>query len=403
MKIIQIYFSEDRKHLFLYGIEDNGIYTIYHSESPFIEKNRVYKGNLSVTPVCLKMGVFFYRDKYRKNSFNIPNCDSSELLNLETIINYRKKLFDDYCGMKFYTLEKEGGNVSYINKKRLNIPQYFIVKNGYFIDCETLILLCTSTLSHSMLLRYDIKEGILNYYKTENNHSFPIRYFKHQKIGDNKVPCLTHISKKDKVIVICFHGGPAYNYSHEYSDIIFELTKRFDNLCLVNYPGSTGYSKKYESSLIGNGGIVDIEAAKSVIEYYALQGFSIKIYGESYGAYIAICLSKYNHFDITRIVAVSGFTNLTYMYFFSDSRKLINKYFSDFKRFSPEKNLKKSSLLPIKFLHGRNDKTCPIFQIEYFVANFCNMDLTTLEGFSHYETSPKKIKIKNNVILKLLK
>lgn len=105
----------------------------------------------------------------------------------------------------------------------------------------------------------------------------------------------------------------------------------------MNFPGSTGYSQKYENELIGNGGVVDVEAVKSVVSYYDSQGFKIKIYGESYGAYIAICLSQFINFSIARIVSVSGFTNLFYMYLCSDSRNLIEKYFSDYRKFSPEK------------------------------------------------------------------
>ncbi|OJG80073.1 hypothetical protein RV14_GL000732 [Enterococcus ratti] len=47
----------------------------------------------------------------------------------------------------------------------------------------------------------------------------------------------------------------------------------------MNFPGSTGYSQKYENELIGNGGI--IEAVKTVVSYYDPQGFKIKIYDES--------------------------------------------------------------------------------------------------------------------------
>ncbi|OTN82258.1 alpha/beta hydrolase family protein, partial [Enterococcus faecium] len=211
------------------------------------------------------------------------------------------------------------------------------------------------------------------------------------------------INRSDDTVLICLHGGPKYHYNHEYLDLIFDFYHNFNNICLVNFPGSTGYSQKYENELIGNGGVVDVEAVKSVVSYYDSQGFKIKIYGESYGAYIAICLSQFINFSIARIVSVSGFTNLFYMYLCSDSRNLIEKYFSDYRKFSPEKNLAMKELLPIRFLHGSEDKTCPIAQINYFVKKYEGMHLTVLDGFSHYEVDIKKEKIRNKRIVRLLK
>lgn len=384
-------------------LSKTGNYRLYYSLYPFEKKDMICERSFMVVPIGIKKGKLIYKEKNQVKHFYVPNCNASGFLNNVRSIDYNTLLYDTYKNLSLSVTNDRGGNIVFVNQDKLNIPLHFIVKNCYFLDSKTLILLCSSTLNSSMLVYYSIPERELNYLKMTSQLTFPLSFFEHQIIGEKKIPCLTHINRDDDTLLICLHGGPKYHYNHEYLDLIFDFYHNFNNICLVNFPGSTGYSQKYENELIGNGGVVDIEAVKSVVSYYDSQGFKIKIYGESYGAYIAICLSQFINFSIARIVSVSGFTNLFYMYLCSDSRNLIEKYFSDYRKFSPEKNLAMKELLPIRFLHGSEDKTCPIAQINYFVKKHNGMHLTVLDGFSHYEVNIKKEKIRNKRIVRLLK
>ncbi|MDF2534490.1 MAG: hypothetical protein K0R18_647 [Bacillales bacterium] len=384
-------------------LSKTGNYRLYYSLYPFEKKDMICENSFMVVPIGIKKGKLIYKEKNQVKHFYVPNCNASGFLNNVRSIDYNTLLYDTYKNLSLSVTNDRGGNIVFVNQDKLNIPLHFIVKNCYFLDSKTLILLCSSTLNSSMLVYYSIPERELNYLKMTSQLTFPLSFFEHQIIGEKKIPCLTHIDRGDDTLLICLHGGPKYHYNHEYLDLIFDFYHNFNNICLVNFPGSTGYSQKYENELIGNGGVVDIEAVKSVVSYYDSQGFKIKIYGESYGAYIAICLSQFINFSIARIVSVSGFTNLFYMYLCSDSRNLIEKYFSDYSKFSPEKNLAMKELLSIRFLHGSEDKTCPIAQINYFVKKYEGMHLTVLDGFSHYEVDIKKEKIRNKRIVRLLK
>ncbi|OTP20051.1 alpha/beta hydrolase family protein [Enterococcus mundtii] len=403
MRILSIFFTNDRKCIIASMLSKTGDYRLYYSLYPFEKKDMICENSFMVVPIGIKKGKLIYKEKNQVKHFYVPNCNASGFLNNVRSIDYNTLLYDTYKNLSLSVTNDRGGNIVFVNQDKLNIPLHFIVKNCYFLDSKTLILLCSSTLNSSMLVYYSIPERELNYLKMTSQLTFPLSFFEHQIIGEKKIPCLTHIDRGDDTLLICLHGGPKYHYNHEYLDLIFDFYHNFNNICLVNFPGSTGYSQKYENELIGNGGVVDIEAVKSVVSYYDSQGFKIKIYGESYGAYIAICLSQFINFSIARIVSVSGFTNLFYMYLCSDSRNLIEKYFSDYSKFSPEKNLAMKELLSIRFLHGSEDKTCPIAQINYFVKKYEGMHLTVLDGFSHYEVDIKKEKIRNKRIVRLLK
>ncbi|MDA9429179.1 putative peptidase [Enterococcus mundtii 1A] len=403
MRILSIFFTNDRKCIIASMLSKTGNYRLYYSLYPFEKKDMICENSFMVVPIGIKKGKLIYKEKNQVKHFYVPNCNASGFLNNVRSIDYNTLLYDTYKNLSLSVTNDRGGNIVFVNQDKLNIPLHFIVKNCYFLDSKTLILLCSSTLNSSMLVYYSIPERELNYLKMTSQLTFPLSFFEHQIIGEKKIPCLTHIDRGDDTLLICLHGGPKYHYNHEYLDLIFDFYHNFNNICLVNFPGSTGYSQKYENELIGNGGVVDIEAVKSVVSYYDSQGFKIKIYGESYGAYIAICLSQFINFSIARIVSVSGFTNLFYMYLCSDSRNLIEKYFSDYSKFSPEKNLAMKELLSIRFLHGSEDKTCPIAQINYFVKKYEGMHLTVLDGFSHYEVDIKKEKIRNKRIVRLLK
>jgi dipeptidyl aminopeptidase/acylaminoacyl peptidase len=56
----------------------------------------------------------------------------------------------------------------------------------------------------------------------------------------------------------------------------------------LNYPGSTGSGHEYTRSLFGQAGAIDVEAVTSVIDALTAEGSRVILYGESYGAFLAL-------------------------------------------------------------------------------------------------------------------
>jgi dipeptidyl aminopeptidase/acylaminoacyl peptidase len=88
--------------------------------------------------------------------------------------------------------------------------------------------------------------------------------------------------------VVALHGGPIARFG---ADLVPEL-QLFARLGLpvvaLNYPGSTGSGHEYTRSLFGQAGAIDVEAVASVIDGLMAEGHRVILYGESYGAFLAL-------------------------------------------------------------------------------------------------------------------
>lgn len=88
--------------------------------------------------------------------------------------------------------------------------------------------------------------------------------------------------------VVALHGGPIARYG---ADLVPEL-QLFARLGLptvaLNYPGSTGSGHEYTRSLFGRAGEIDVEAVAAVVDGLAAEGRRVILYGESYGAFLAL-------------------------------------------------------------------------------------------------------------------
>ena len=88
--------------------------------------------------------------------------------------------------------------------------------------------------------------------------------------------------------VVALHGGPIARFG---ADLVPEL-QLFARLGLpvvaLNYPGSTGSGHEYTRSLFGQAGAIDVEAVASVIDGLMAEGRRVILYGESYGAFLAL-------------------------------------------------------------------------------------------------------------------
>ena len=88
--------------------------------------------------------------------------------------------------------------------------------------------------------------------------------------------------------VVALHGGPIARFG---ADPVpeFQLFARLGlPVVALNYPGSTGSGHEYTRSLFGHAGAIDVEAVASVIDGLMAEGRRVILYGESYGAFLAL-------------------------------------------------------------------------------------------------------------------
>jgi dipeptidyl aminopeptidase/acylaminoacyl peptidase len=88
--------------------------------------------------------------------------------------------------------------------------------------------------------------------------------------------------------VVALHGGPIARFG---ADLVpeFQLFARLGlPVVALNYPGSTGSGHEYTRSLFGHAGAIDVEAVASVIDGLMAEGRRVILYGESYGAFLAL-------------------------------------------------------------------------------------------------------------------
>ena len=88
--------------------------------------------------------------------------------------------------------------------------------------------------------------------------------------------------------VVALHGGPIARYG---AGVVpeFQLFARLGlPTVALNYPGSTGSGHEYTRSLFGQAGAIDVEAVTSVIDSLTAEGQRVILYGESYGAFLAL-------------------------------------------------------------------------------------------------------------------
>jgi dipeptidyl aminopeptidase/acylaminoacyl peptidase len=88
--------------------------------------------------------------------------------------------------------------------------------------------------------------------------------------------------------VVALHGGPIARWG---AGLVpeFQLFARLGlPTVALNYPGSTGSGHEYTRSLFGQAGAVDVEAVTAVVDALAAEGRRVVLYGESYGAFLAL-------------------------------------------------------------------------------------------------------------------
>ena len=97
---------------------------------------------------------------------------------------------------------------------------------------------------------------------------------------------------RDDLIVVALHGGPIARWGGEFKPELQLFARLGLPVVALDYPGSTGSGQAFMRALFGRAGSVDVDAVSSVVD--ALTAGShrrVILYGESYGAFLALAAS----------------------------------------------------------------------------------------------------------------
>ena len=104
-------------------------------------------------------------------------------------------------------------------------------------------------------------------------------------------------------MVVALHGGPIARWGSEYQAELQLFAGLGLGVVALDYPGSTGWGRPYLNSLLGTAGTLDVEAVASVLD--ALGPSRVVLYGESYGAFLALAVAAVR--PVAGVVAFAPF------------------------------------------------------------------------------------------------
>jgi dipeptidyl aminopeptidase/acylaminoacyl peptidase len=374
MEVCGYYLNEKKNCLYLLTINEYDDYVLFRSFAPFYNKLFL----VDVTSKELREAIktqLFINIKKSSEKILVNNFFNFQIL-LEENNKFPKNTIMDisYCSSE----KIQSGMIMYLGSTFENTQNIYI----YNPD-DTLFWV------------YNFKKKKLVIHK-------PSMELSHQFISKSRIPCIITNIRSNK-FVFYLHGGPNYFCDYSYDEVTKKLVEKGLNVIKINYCGSIGYSKYYEEKLLNNGSIADIDSIKKVITFYHRRFPDMKyiLWGDSYGGYLANIFSLNEDEKMNGIVTTGGFTNIDYMLLFSDSREIILKFLNNPNARRYHADLMNSmNKVPLIFIHGSNDKSCPIFPIKQLANKNTKIKLVELNDFNHYEYLPRKKKQKSCIVVK---
>jgi dipeptidyl aminopeptidase/acylaminoacyl peptidase len=233
--------------------------------------------------------------------------------------------------------------------------------------------------------------------------------------GDSvpNVPCILYTpnSSRGAVIqagvptILCLHGGPKAQWYQDESPLAQRLAPLGIQTLFLNVRGSTGYGILHEQATHGAWGMKDAEDVWTVIHSLRSKGVpfaKIGLYGQSYGAYLALMASLRFKHSLGGVFAWGPMTDLHLLYKDSPSvRTLLNLHMGDpekkcdqWKASSPATYVGQNKTRTL-LIHGDKDEFIPISQSELFVSraeNHSQVQLECLNNWPHYPTEYHRLK-----------
>lgn len=252
-------------------------------------------------------------------------------------------------------------------------------------------------------LVYDIDIWFIEKYENkikcyyENKKIIPQKKYQRKFTQKDNIPYDVYKNletSKDKTLIY-LHGGP-----HVYIDRSNDFLKRFlmgfcDKLIVIHYVGSKGFGKKYETSLYGNWGKIEVESILQVIQSENIDFSKTVLFGESYGATISILLATKYELSFKKILAVSGPIDVKeYYYKLTNYQKLIylkrcsyskNKIIDRdtyFEEISPVTYFQNKTT-PINIIYGEKDYRIGLDSLKKYTNKFENINISEIKNAAH--------------------
>ena len=216
------------------------------------------------------------------------------------------------------------------------------------------------------------------------------KFFKIEARDGLKVPVLLTlphgVTPKKLPMIVYVHGGPALSDGWGYNHVKQFMANRGYAVLSVNYRGSTGFGKKFQSAGYHQYGraMQDdiIDATKWAVSEGIADPKKIAIYGASFGGYSAMMGVARDPDFFAAGISVVGATDIEYQtvnapHFWGLGTEYWTRYFGsaesaadleEMRKYSPV-NLIENIKVPVFIAHGINDRVVDRAQSETFERN----------------------------------
>ncbi|WZY00709.1 YqiA/YcfP family alpha/beta fold hydrolase [Bacillus sp. FSL W7-1360] len=212
------------------------------------------------------------------------------------------------------------------------------------------------------------------------------RTFLYQQL---EVPYFVVGPKDQKKAMIYLHGGPHNHVIESYSPFITMCEQLGYTIFIVNYPGSTGFGKHYETVLQHDWGGVDASSMVVFTDTVLTEYDEVSLYGVSYGGYLALLLAGKYPSMWTNVLAAASFNDLRALY--DGAMPYMKDYFLEvmgdmlideekLSDRSPVSYVQALARVNLLLIHGEEDTRCPY---EQTVALYHQLRQCNVEGGQH--------------------
>ncbi|MEO3779501.1 alpha/beta fold hydrolase [Micromonospora sp. B11E3] len=194
-------------------------------------------------------------------------------------------------------------------------------------------------------------------------------------------------------IVLFLHGGPRGLLKQEYDPVIAALTQAGWTVIGLNYPGSSGYGPHFRERSRGDWGGVDAAAVTQRLHtlHREVAGQPVCVYGQSYGAYLALLLASEQPHLLAAAAVWAPVTDLPALC--GAARGVRQRWLAaelGELRLDPQRLWQRSPISRAQALartrllvgHGRHDDRCPVEQSHRLVERI--RALPHAEGYLRY-------------------
>ncbi|MGH9000816.1 MAG: alpha/beta hydrolase family protein [Acidimicrobiia bacterium] len=208
-------------------------------------------------------------------------------------------------------------------------------------------------------------------------------------------------TESNRVAVVMLHGGPIARHGGGFSPEAQLFAALGCTVVALDYPGSTGWGQSHMRALFGAAGTIDVDAVAGVVDRLAGEGHEVVLYGESYGAFLALATAAVR--PCAGIVAFAPFASFERLYRYGtpEVREVLELLDGGNSDDTGRNVLEVCRIIRSKVLiaHGTADRTIPVAESRLLVealrerngAGEGTVRFVELEGQGHELTSRNQI------------